>query len=97
MKDDNTFGPFFNLPLNSGNVVEVSIGPNGKLTLNTDLCEGGRYWIIVYTSGMEEFLRILAVNPQIVEYKNASTSGIDLIVTHWKEIDGEIVQCNHEK
>ncbi len=90
--DTNKFGPFFDLPLIVGNALPVTIEPNGKLTLDTDLCEGANYWIILYTEGKEEFLRILATEPQIVEY--TSISGIDLLVTHWKEVEGQIVQCD---
>ncbi len=92
MKSENNFGPFQNLPLITEHALPVSIEPNGKLTLDTDLCEDSKYWIILYTESNEEFLRILAIEPQKTEY--TSISGIDLLITHWKETNGEIVQCD---
>jgi hypothetical protein len=94
MKPSNdTFGPFFDLPLNTTKAHNITLETDGKVTLVTEMVEG-RYWIILYTNSevKEEFLRIMAIDQQKIEY--TSRNGENIIVTHWEEVDGQIAQCN---
>lgn len=92
MINESKFGPFSNLPLNLELTFPIRVDPNGILTLDIEMVEGERYWIILYTETKEEFLQVLVGEKgQSIQY--ISVSGINLLFTHWNETKGMIKQC----
>lgn len=94
--NQSVFGPYNNLPLDSTKWFSIMLRADDKLTLDSELGEkeASKFWVILYrnTSVPQEFFRLFVESKESIIYSCSTET--EVLVTHWKEIDGVIEQCN---
>lgn len=95
---DSTYGPFFDSILRADRALEVIVKGGDKVEINSSTYDNPtlRYWVIIYTSEQEEYIRYLVnVHPVNLTIVNSERNNLTLLLTHWKETEPDvIVQCD---
>lgn len=99
MKADNaTFGPFLNSALRADRILSVTIKSGETTEIDSSTYDNPvlRYWVIIYTSEQEEYIRYRVTVPAVkLTISNTERNDLTLLLTHWKETSpGVIEQCD---